>query len=106
MSRRIRLPHLQPVHARVLFLSAILLLALLPAPARSQALDANRWLTDGDVNAIVPWGNTVYVGGSFGYVGPNTGGWAEVDAAGHAAPVADGSVHPVRVLDQHLGSAA
>jgi hypothetical protein len=70
-------------------------LALLPAPAHAQALDASRWVTDGDVNAIVPWGNTVYVGGSFGYVGPNTGGWAEVDAAGHATtllPRLDGEV--------------
>jgi len=97
MSRRNRDPHAQPPRAgaRALLLSVIVAFALLPAPAHAQALDAGRWVTDGDVNAIVPWGNTVYVGGSFGYVGPNTGGWAEVDAAGHATtllPRLDGEV--------------
>ena len=94
MSRRTREPHAQPTRtsARTLCrlpidIVAITFLLLLPSPARSQALDASRWVTDGDVNTIVPWGNTVYVGGSFGYVGPNTGGWAEVDAAGHATPL-------------------
>jgi hypothetical protein len=93
MSRNSAAPHAQP--ARALLLSVIAALALLPAPAHAQALDASRWVTDGDVNAIVPWGNTVYVGGSFGYVGPNTGGWTEVDAAGHATtllPRLDGEV--------------
>lgn len=93
MSRNSAAPHAQP--ARALLLSVIAALVLLPAPAHAQALDASRWVTDGDVNAIVPWGNTVYVGGSFGYVGPNTGGWTEVDAAGHATtllPRLDGEV--------------
>ena len=86
--RRTRLPHAPSrARARTLLLSAIAVLAALPATARAQALDGNRWVTDGDVRAIVPWGNTVYLGGSFGYVGPNTGGWAEVDAAGHATPL-------------------
>src|SRR5215831_20454812 len=66
---------------------ALLSIALLPALARAQALDASRWVTDGDVHTIVPWGNTVYVGGSFGYVGPNTGGWTEVDGHGLATPL-------------------
>jgi len=88
MSRRSFLSH-------TLLLFAIALLALLPVHARAQALDANRWVTDGDVSTIVPWGNTVYLGGSFGYVGPNTGGWTEVDGAGHATtllPRLDGDV--------------
>ena len=87
MSRRTRLAHAQPARARALLLSAIAVLAMLPATVRAQVPDANRWLVDGDVSAIVPWGNTVYVGGSFGYVGPNTGGWAEVDGNGHATPL-------------------
>ena len=89
MSRSVRKPHAQPTHAHThaLLLSAIALALLLPTTARAQVLDANRWLVDGDVNTIVPWGNTVYIGGSFGYVGPNTGGWAEVDGGGHATPL-------------------
>jgi hypothetical protein len=95
MSRTIRGSHAQPARAlaRALLLSTLVL--LLPASARTQVPDANRWVTDGDVNVIVPWGNTVYVGGSFGYVGPNTGGWTEVNAAGHATgllPRPDGEV--------------
>jgi hypothetical protein len=64
-------------------------------PARAQSLDRTLWVTDGDVNTVVPWGNTLYVGGSFGYVGPNTGGWTGVDVTGHATtslPRLDGDV--------------
>ena len=78
---RTREPHAQPPRTRALLLFTISALFLIPAVARSQAPETNRWVTDGDVHTIVPWGNTVYVGGSFGYVGPNTGGWTEVDAA-------------------------
>jgi hypothetical protein len=84
---RTREPHAQPPRTRALLLFTISALFLIPAAARSQALEANRWVTDGDVHAIVPWGNTVYVGGSFGYVGPNTGGWTEVDVKGRATPL-------------------
>ena len=88
MKRRTREPH-----APLLF--AIAVLTLLTTSARAQVPDANRWVTDGDVHTIVPWGNTVYVGGSFGYVGPNTGGWTEVDGTGRATtllPRLDGEV--------------
>src|SRR5258705_522863 len=71
------------------------MIGLGPGSARAQALDANLWVTDGDVNTVVPWGNTLYVGGSFGYVGPNTGGWVDTDITGHATthlPRVDGDV--------------
>ncbi len=32
------------------------------------------WVTDGNVDSLVQSGNTLYVGGSFGYLGPDTGG--------------------------------
>ncbi len=33
----------------------------------------NIWETDGEVNAIVEHGGVIYLGGSFGYIGPHTG---------------------------------
>lgn len=67
------------------WMSASLLAAMLAGAARlasAQALDANLWITDGDVHTVVPSGNTLYVGGTFAYVGPNTGGWTELEASG------------------------
>ncbi|MDO1451230.1 PQQ-binding-like beta-propeller repeat protein [Rhodocytophaga aerolata] len=40
---------------------------------QAQELDTNLWETDGQVNTIVRNGNTIYLGGAFSYVGPNTG---------------------------------
>jgi len=80
-----------PGHLLVLVIGSL----FLPAMARAEAMDANMWVTDGDVGAIVPWGNTIYIGGSFGYVGPNTGGWTDVDPSGFATtrlPRIDGPV--------------
>ena len=37
------------------------------------------WLTDGEVSNVIPTDGLVYLGGSFSYVGPNTGGGAPVD---------------------------
>ncbi|HEY6196172.1 MAG TPA: hypothetical protein VI504_14135 [Candidatus Eisenbacteria bacterium] len=73
----------------------VALIGLRSTAARAQALDGNLWVTDGDVNTIVPWGNTLYIGGTFGYVGPNTGGWTDLDINGHATsrlPRLDGDV--------------
>jgi hypothetical protein len=40
--------------------------------AHTQTLLPNSLVTNGDVHAIIRTGNTVYVGGEFSYVGPNT----------------------------------
>src|SRR5437870_2960910 len=37
---------------------------------RAQELDSTMWTTDGGVIASVRRGNIIYLGGSFGYVGP------------------------------------
>ncbi len=42
--------------------------------ATGSTIDLNLWGTDGTVTAIAKHGNTVYVGGAFRMVGPNTGG--------------------------------
>ncbi len=39
-------------------------------------IDSTMWVTNGTVKAIVRSGNTIYLGGSFSYVGPTTGGGA------------------------------
>src|SRR5262249_46460520 len=75
-------PHRAPF--ALVLLAALAWAGLPPGVAHAQSLDANRWVTDGEVDAIVPWGNTLYIGGSFGYVGPNTGGWVEVTGGGDA----------------------
>src|SRR5262245_7453272 len=47
--------------------------------ADGQTLQESFWTTDGSVRAIVPSGNTVYVGGVFSRVGPATGGGVPLD---------------------------
>ena len=48
--------------------------------AFAQAIDTTPWVTNGDVNAVVRSGNTLYIGGGFTRVGPVTGGGVPIDA--------------------------
>jgi hypothetical protein len=43
-------------------------------PALAQVLDTKLWGTSGNVSAIARSGNTLYIAGALGEVGPNTGG--------------------------------
>ena len=48
--------------------------ALWSAPAVAQTLDANLWVPNGPVFAVVRSANTIYIGGRFTSVGPANGG--------------------------------
>ena len=54
--------------------------------AFAQAIDSTLWVTNGDVNAIVCAGGTIYLGGLFSRVGPATGGGVPLDATSGALP--------------------
>ncbi len=60
--------------------------ALIATASSAQVIRSDFYVTDGDVNAEVLSGSTLYIGGTFTQVGPATGGGVPIDAAGH--PVA------------------
>lgn len=63
--------HRIPVLLRAALVCAAML-GVTPS-AHAQAVDTRFWVTDGNVNATVQSGDTLYVGGNFTYIGPNTG---------------------------------
>lgn len=102
----------RPASASRALVALVLLLGLLasalpgspyaPAPAAAAPVDAPSsalWTTDGTVNAVVRSGSTLYICGSFTYVGPPTGGSAAlsgIDGSPDTAwPVVDGSVSAI-----------
>lgn len=72
-------------------------LALPAAQAGAQGLRDNLWVTDGDVYSVLPVGNTLYVVGSFQFVGPATGSGVTISASTGGItwrfPVVDGPVY-------------
>jgi Tol biopolymer transport system component len=78
----------------VLVAAAVVMCA--SADAGPSATPSAFWVTDGVVKATALSGSTLYLGGSFGYVGPDTGSFAALDAASgqpsSSYPVVDGDV--------------
>jgi trimeric autotransporter adhesin len=72
----------------VAIMCAWLLAAALAQSGRAEVVDPNLWGADGDVLAIAPVGNTIYIAGSFRSVGPNSGGGVPLDAGTAASPSA------------------
>src|SRR5262245_30011335 len=56
------------------------ILALSTAPATAQVVNPSLWVPNGQVNAIVKDGSTIYIGGSFTRVSPRPGGGAALNA--------------------------
>jgi predicted small secreted protein len=65
----------------------------------AQTIDTTLWVTNGEVNAVVRDGGTIYIGGFFTYVGPATGGGVAIDASTGAVqqpyPMVAGDVRAV-----------
>src|SRR5258706_9163117 len=63
----------------------------------SQVLSERMWVTDGDVYAVAPAGDKVFIGGTFNYIGPSTGSFVTTDASTGAAlqplPLVAGDVY-------------
>lgn len=83
-------------------MNAFCFLAILSTTtSHGQQVQENLWVTNGDVLSIVtsPDGNTIYLGGIFTSVGPNTGSSAAIDTSSGmydaAMPKTDGDIKVV-----------
>lgn len=89
--------------SNMLFPPCIVLLVMLALPliTRAQNLQENMWVTNGTVSSVATNqdGSTIYVGGSFDYVGPVTGYGGALDLttaeADSAMPKVNGTIHAV-----------
>ena len=87
----------------LLFAVAVGLFGSLPAVAQavvpSSVPSSTWWVPDGQVESVLPAGKLVYIGGSFNYVGPNTGGGVPLSLTRGSAvarfPKVNGTVNAV-----------
>src|SRR5438094_9899982 len=86
----------RPERAALALVVSLAIVAAAPAAGWAQSVRTDFWITNGQVNAQVLRGNTLYVGGSFSFVGPVTGAGVPVDAGTGAPasgfPAVNGSV--------------
>ena len=82
---------------RYALMMIVSMLTVLGTPLLAQTAQDKYWGTDGDVKAILPVGNKMYLGGSFGYVGPTTGSFVVIDnttgVCDASWPKVDGTVY-------------
>ena len=83
----------------VTIIATVGLLGLLQRAATAQIADPNLWVTNGTVSATALQGSTLYIGGSFTWVGPQTGAFVAIDAGSGTPrsgwPRVNGSVNAV-----------
>ena len=84
---RARVPTRARPHDSILAIAALALLAYHGAPA-AQGIHTGLHATDGQVNAAVLSGNTLYIGGTFTRVAPATGHGVPVSVATGSPPAA------------------
>src|SRR3990172_5297759 len=66
----------------------LFLVLALPYSSLSQTVQENLYVTNGTVRTVLVSGNTIYIGGGFTMVGPNTGSGAALDTASGTYDVA------------------
>jgi hypothetical protein len=62
-------------------------------PTKLSAVPSLQWATDGSVEAVLPCGETVFVGGGFDVIGPYTGSFASVSPRTGVADVGATALH-------------
>ena len=67
-------------HARLLILVLGMLCGTHLLYAQSNTPSRQTWMTNGPVDAIAHTADRIYIGGSFSYIGPNTGSGVPIDA--------------------------
>jgi len=75
------------VVTRVATVTGLSLLLLASPPSRAQTVRESLWSTNGRVNAMSVAGDSLYVGGEFGEVGPATGCAGIVDSVTAKPPM-------------------
>jgi hypothetical protein len=83
MASSLRLRGRPLVRFAIVLAAAVALMSAIVAACQAQSVDSTLWGVDpgGKVFAVARDGNTIYIGGNFTYVGPNSGGGVPIDIA-------------------------
>jgi len=90
-SLRVRLPLLSTTVVALLWTTAV--------PTLAQQADSSLWVADGSVSAVALSGDTLYIGGSFTRVGPQSGSFVPIETSSGSVvncwPKVNGSVRAI-----------
>ncbi len=81
-------------------LPGLLAALLFPFFAFAQQVDSTLWVTDDGVGILTRGGNTIYLGGNFNSIGPQTGNGAALNASDGTLPV----VPPSKIMGRVITS--